>query len=139
MSDTSEKEDSLNQDPNQDFDFTKFILGDALDADELEGLNQLGFDPSDDIIKDSHSDRDEGKFSLSQKTNPYIEEKQSVDIEEPFSLDKLLLYTVKRTRVEDDQGRSYRVDKPMRVLKYSELFMPQGDASQIKRAMFKYN
>jgi hypothetical protein len=38
--------------PTTEFDFTRFILGDALDADELEGLNQLGFDPSDDIIKD---------------------------------------------------------------------------------------
>lgn len=35
-----------------DFDLTKFILGDALDAEELAGLNQLGFDPSTDIIKD---------------------------------------------------------------------------------------
>jgi hypothetical protein len=59
MSDISDQDEV----PDQEFDFTKFILGDALDADELEGLNQLGFDPSDDIIKDQlpPSEQDEGK------------------------------------------------------------------------------
>jgi hypothetical protein len=55
--------------------------------------------------------------------------------EEPFSLDKLLLYSVKKTSIDDENGRRVRYDKPMRVFKYSELFMPQGEGSEIRRAM----
>lgn len=36
----------------EDFDLTRFILGDALDADELAGLNQLGFDAAGEIIEE---------------------------------------------------------------------------------------
>lgn len=89
-------------------------------------------------MDDVEQEENEGKSHADLTSD--AEAKQEVMLrDEPFSLDSLLLYKVKRAFFEDETGRKQKFDKPVRVLKYTELYLPQGKNSEARRAMVDYN